>query len=215
MARCTKEEALETRNRILNAAEDVFHEKGVGRSSLADVASAANVTRGAIYWHFKNKSDLFDAMCERVRLPMESMVEANGEAGGVDPLGQLRATYVFLFQETVRNVHSRKVFDILFNKCEFVGEDDPIMIRQHECFLEGSNNLERILQNAIARGQLPADLDVKLAGITLHAQVVGLLKNWLFSPNSFNLAGNAEKLADTCIDVLRYVPSLRKSPAKN
>lgn len=213
MARSTKEEALETRNRILDAAENVFHEKGVGRTSLADVASAANVTRGAIYWHFKNKSDLFDAMCERVRLPMEAMVEANGEAGGADPLGQLRATCVFLFKETVRNPHSRKVFDILFHKCEFVSEDDPILIRQRECFTQGSKILERTLLNAIAKKQLPPDLDIRLAGITLHAQIDGLLNNWLFSPHSFNLAGSAEKLADACIDILRHAPSLRKQGA--
>ncbi|HZW12838.1 MAG TPA: TetR family transcriptional regulator [Noviherbaspirillum sp.] len=214
MARSTKEEALETRNRILDAAEDVFFEKGVSRASLADVASAANVTRGAIYWHFKNKTDLFDAMCERVRLPMEAMVEANGEAGGPDPLGQLRATCVFLFKETVRNPHSRKVFDIMFHKCEFVSEDDPILIRQREWFLKGSKNLERILRNAISKEQLPADLDVRLAATAMHAQIDGLLNNWLFSPNSFNLASNAERLADTCIDTVRFAPSLRKQPAR-
>lgn len=214
MARSTKEEALETRNRILDAAEDVFHEKGVARTSLADVASAASVTRGAIYWHFKNKSDLFDAMCERVRLPMEAMIEASGEAGGEDPLGQLRTTCVFLFKETVRNPHSRKVFGILFHKCEFVSEDDPILVRQRECFHQGTKNLERILRNAIARKQLPADLDVRLAGVTLHAHIDGLLNNWLFAPDSFNLAGHAEKLADACIDTLRYAPSLRKQSAR-
>lgn len=210
MARCTKEEALETRNRILDAAENVFHAQGVAQASLADVAQAANVTRGAIYWHFKNKSDLFDAMCERVRLPMEAMVEAGAEDGHADPLGQLRQACVFVLNEAVRNPHSRKVFGIIFHKCEFVDEDDPIMIRQRESHLQGSANIERILRNAIAKGQLPPDLDIRLAGITLHAAVGGLLNNWLFAPDSFNLASNAERLIDACIDTLRYATSLRK-----
>lgn len=213
MARCTKEEALETRNRILDAAENVFHAQGVGATSLADVASAANVTRGAIYWHFKNKSDLFDAMCERVRLPMEAMADAGGEAGGEDPIGRLRTTCVFLFEETVRNPHSRKVFDILFHKCEFVGEADPIMVRQRECFLQGTQCIERILRNAIERAQLPADLDVHLASVALHAHLDGLLKYWLFSPASFDLAANAARLVDTCVDTLRFSPALRRQPA--
>jgi TetR/AcrR family acrAB operon transcriptional repressor len=215
MARSTKEEALETRNRILDAAENVFHENGVSRTSLADVAHAANVTRGAIYWHFKNKSDLFDAMCERVRLPMEAMVEAGKDGSGSDPLGQLRATCIFVLKEAVRNPHSRKVFDILFHKCEFVDPTDPISIRQRECFSEGTANVERILRNAIARGQLPQDLDVPIAGVTLHATVDGLLNNWLFAPDSFDLVNNAEKLVDACIDTLRYAPSLRKQPTRS
>jgi TetR/AcrR family acrAB operon transcriptional repressor len=215
MARSTKEEALETRNRILDAAENVFHENGVSRTSLADVAHAANVTRGAIYWHFKNKSDLFDAMCERVRLPMEAMVEAGKDGNESDPLGQLRATCIFVLKEAVHNPHSRKVFDILFHKCEFVDPTDPISVRQRECFLEGTANIERILRNAIARGQLPQDLDVPIAGVTLHATVDGLLNNWLFAPDSFDLANNTEKLIDACIDTLRYAPSLRKQPGKS
>lgn len=214
MARSTKEEALETRNRILDAAENVFHAQGVAQTSLAEVAQAANVTHGAIYWHFRNKSDLFDAMCERVRLPMEAMVEAGAGDDETDPLGKLRNTCVFALREAAQNPHSRKVFDIIFHKCEFVDENDPIVVRQRECYLQGMANIERILRHAIAREQLPADLDIRLACVTLHAAMAGLLGNWLFAPDSFDLGGNAEKLIDACLDTLRYAPSLRKPAAR-
>lgn len=209
MARCTKEEALETRNRILDAAENVFHVQGVARTSLAEIAHAAHVTRGAIYWHFKNKSDLFDAMCERVRLPMEAMVEAGAEEAEPDPLGRLRNTCVFVLREMERNPHSRKVFGILLHKCEYVDESDPILVRQRESYRQGMTNLERILRNAIAKKQLPDNLDVGLARAMLHGTVNGLLNNWLFAPDSFDLANNAEKFMDACMDTLRYAPSLR------
>jgi TetR/AcrR family acrAB operon transcriptional repressor len=209
MARSTKEEALETRNRILDAAENVFHAKGVSRTSLADVAGEANVTRGAIYWHFKNKSDLFDAMFKRVRLPMEAMVDASTDARTADPLGQLRKTGIFVLQEAVHNPHSHKVFDILFNKCEFVDPAEPIFVRQKECHLQGTANIERIIRNAIAKEQLPQDLDARLAGIIFHAMIDGLLSNWLFAPTSFDLGKDAERLIDTCLDTLRTAPSLR------
>ena len=62
MARRTKEEAAITREQLLDAAERVFRERGVAGSSLAEVASAAGVTRGAVYWHFRDKADLFAAM---------------------------------------------------------------------------------------------------------------------------------------------------------
>ncbi|WP_019141878.1 TetR family transcriptional regulator [Noviherbaspirillum massiliense] len=210
MARCTKEEALETRDRILDAAEQVFHAQGVASTSLADVAEAANVTRGAIYWHFRNKSDLFDAMCERVRLPMEAMAQADAHAEEADPLGRLRASCIFVLKETVRNPHSRKVFDILFHKCEFVDPADPIFARRREWFLRGTAHIERVLRNAIAKGQLPQDLDIHLARASMQAAIDGLLNNWLFAPESFSLDDNAERLIDACLDSLRYSPSLRK-----
>jgi TetR/AcrR family acrAB operon transcriptional repressor len=211
MARCTKQESLETRSRILDAAENVFHAQGVARTSLADVAQAANVTRGAIYWHFRNKDDLFNAMCERVRLPMEAMVEASAGEHETDPLGQLRTTCLFVLRETVCNPHSRRVLDILFHKCEFVNSDDPILVRQRKSYLQGMANLERILRNAVKRKQLPPDLDTHVAVIAIHATLDGLLNNWLFSPESFDLADHAERLIDSSIDALRYAPALRKS----
>jgi len=59
MARKTKQQAQETRQHILDVALRLFSRQGVSATSLADIAQAAGVTRGAIYWHFKNKSDLF------------------------------------------------------------------------------------------------------------------------------------------------------------
>ena len=87
MVRKTKEEARETRNRILDAAEQVFYDKGVSRTSLADIAAQAGVTRGAIYWHFANKGDLFTAMFDRVLLPLDELSAAMGES--TDPLARL------------------------------------------------------------------------------------------------------------------------------
>ena len=49
MVRRTKEEAQETRSQILEAAEKAFYERGVARTTLADIATLAGVTRGAIY----------------------------------------------------------------------------------------------------------------------------------------------------------------------
>lgn len=54
MVRRTKEEAQETRQQILEAAEKAFHARGVARTTLADIAKLAGVTRGAIYWHFQD-----------------------------------------------------------------------------------------------------------------------------------------------------------------
>ncbi|OUE60679.1 HTH-type transcriptional regulator AcrR [Citrobacter freundii] len=64
MARKTKQQAQETRQHILDVALRMFSQQGVSSTSLAEIAKAAGVTRGAIYWHFKNKSDLFSEIWE-------------------------------------------------------------------------------------------------------------------------------------------------------
>ena len=213
MARSTKLEALETRGSILDAAERIFHAQGFSRSSLEDVAQAAQVTRGAIYWHFKNKSDLFEAMLERVKLPMEAIVEAGGNERQPDPLGQLRGALVFVLQEIALNPQSRMVFEIIFLKCELVDATEPLWVRRQQSARRAQENFQRILRNAVARGQLPADLDVPLACTAMRAMMGGLISNWVFMPAQFDLANQAQRLVDGCLDMVRYAPSLRAPPA--
>ncbi|MFK1011157.1 TetR family transcriptional regulator [Pseudomonas aeruginosa] len=77
MARKTKEESQKTRDGILDAAERVFLEKGVGTTAMADLADAAGVSRGAVYGHYKNKIEVCLAMCDRAfgQLPARLDVE--------------------------------------------------------------------------------------------------------------------------------------------
>lgn len=58
----TQEEAEQTRQALLEAAEQVFGRQGFAATRLSDIAEAANVTRGAIYHHFGNKQDLINAL---------------------------------------------------------------------------------------------------------------------------------------------------------
>jgi AcrR family transcriptional regulator len=64
--RWTRERRLEhTRSLLLDAAEEVFSEKGFMSASLDDIASAAGYTKGAIYKHFATKEDLFLVVSDR------------------------------------------------------------------------------------------------------------------------------------------------------
>jgi TetR/AcrR family transcriptional regulator, acrAB operon repressor len=210
MVRKTKEEALETRNQLLDAAEDVFYREGYARTTLDAVAEAARMTRGAIYWHFKNKSDLFNAMCDRVRLPMEEITKTAFDEGIDDPLSDMRKNWVFFFKECENNPHLRKVMDILIKKTEFVDPTDPMYIRQHEAFLQGRDYITRWLSLAVESGQLSQDLNIHLAAIFLQSNVEGILLNWLITPDHFSLASEAERLVDACIDTVRNASTLRK-----
>ena len=73
MARKTKQEAQETRQHILDVALRLFSQQGVSSTSLGEIAKAAGVTRGAIYWHFKDKSDLFSENCQNPILVNSSL----------------------------------------------------------------------------------------------------------------------------------------------
>ena len=58
----SKEEAEKTRQLVLDAALDVFSEKGYARATFDEIAARAGYTKGAVYWHFRNKVDLVAAL---------------------------------------------------------------------------------------------------------------------------------------------------------
>ena len=208
MVRRTKEEAQETRTRILDAAEQVFAEKGVSRTSLADIAQTAGVTRGAIYWHFANKGELFTEMFDRVLLPLDELKAASVDPNEADPLGRLIDICTVCLRDTANDPHRRRVFDILFHKCEFVEEMGPVMARYQNTMREGLTNIQTCMRNAISKGQLPADMNVPVAASMVHAFISGSLKDMLFVPEVLDFGRHARQMVESMIDALRS-PALR------
>jgi TetR/AcrR family acrAB operon transcriptional repressor len=215
MVRRTKEEALETRSGILDAAERVFFEKGVSRTSLADIAQAAGVTRGAIYWHFANKGDLFTEMFDRVLLPLDELKAASINPEEADPLGRLIEICTLCLRDTAADPRRRRVFDIFFLKCEFVEEMGPVMVRYQNNMREGLGKIEAGLRNAISKGQMPADLDTKLAATMLHAFVGGSLRDMLLLSEETDYDRHARLMVQGMFDALRLSPALRTGGGKD
>ncbi|HKQ30483.1 MAG TPA: TetR family transcriptional regulator [Burkholderiales bacterium] len=203
MARRTKEEAAETRVRIIDTAEKIFHKKGVSRTSLEDIADAAGVTRGAIYWHFKNKAQLFEAMTERMSLPMEEMVERIGGATVDNPLDAVRACALGVLQRVATDPQTRRISEICNYKVEYVDEMAQLRTRYVECRTECLQKIEQGFRRAKKLGLIGASINPRLAAVGLHALVDGLIVNWLLDPKYLSLAKAAKPLIDTYIDGLR------------
>jgi TetR/AcrR family acrAB operon transcriptional repressor len=187
MVRKTKEEALLTRSGILDAAEHLFHANGVSGTSLQHIAQAAGVTRGAIYWHFKDKGDLFHAMMERVCLPMEESTAQLDQDGGAAPLKALREHVVGLFARIAGDAQVQRVFEIATHKVEYVGELSALRERHLSGRREYTEVLERALRAAQALGEVPPGTDAAGAAIGLHALIDGMIQNWMLDPRAFDL----------------------------
>jgi TetR/AcrR family acrAB operon transcriptional repressor len=196
MVRRTRDEAAETRNAIIDAAERVFSARGVSHTSLEDIAKAAGVTRGAIYWHFKNKSELFTAMVNRVSLPIEDMVARSGDDEAQDPMALLREAAVGALKRTARDPQCQRVFDIVTHKCEYLEDMVGVKARLSDIKCGCIARAEKAIRNAVKRGTMPKDLDPRLAAIGLDAMIFGLISNWLADRNYVKLERDAEALVD-------------------
>ena len=209
MVRRTKEEAQETRSQILQAAEQAFYERGVARTTLADIAALAGVTRGAIYWHFSNKSDLLQALLDTLHEPLDELARASESEDEADPLGCMRKLLIHLYHEVALDPKTRRINEILFHKCEFTDEMCDMRRQRHTHTLECNLRIGLTLRNAVHRGQLPATLDTTRGAVCIHAFIHGLIGQWLLVPDSFQLHQDTERWADIGLDMLRLSPSLR------
>jgi TetR/AcrR family acrAB operon transcriptional repressor len=209
MARRTKVEAAITREQLLDAAERVFREQGVARTSLAEVAAAAGVTRGAVYWHFKDKADLFTAMCERATLPLDALLSQAGAVAHTDPLGALRELSVAALTCLATDPRAQAVFEVIFHKCELTGELAEIAGQRDRERCDCLLNVEGLMQQAVASGQLPADTDTALATRLLHACVAGIMREWVLDKDAYDLAAHAPHFIDVILAGLLANPPRR------
>src|SRR5664279_1826323 len=209
MARKTREEALETRERLLDAAQCVFKQRGVSRTSLAEVAAAAGVTRGAVYWHFKDKADLFGAMCDRATLPLDALFERAGATATTQPLATLRALCVGALLRLATDTRTQDVFEVIFHKTELVDELAGIATTHQKERCECLGQIEVIIGKCAALGELPRDIDAALAAQGLNALMVGLMHEWVLDPSAFDLSLAAPALVDTYLAGLAAHPPRR------
>lgn len=212
MARKTKQQALETRQHILDVALRLFSQQGVSSTSLAQIAQAAGVTRGAIYWHFKNKSELFGEIWELSESSIGVLETEYRAKFPDDPLSVLREILVYVLEATVNEERRRLMMEIIFHKCEFVGEMAVVQQAQRSLCLESYDRIEITLNQCIQAKMLPADLLTRRTAILMRSWVSGLMENWLFAPQSFDLATEARSYVAILIEMCQLCPTLRATP---
>ncbi|MBZ2209920.1 TetR family transcriptional regulator [Massilia soli] len=205
MVRKTKEDALATRDSILDAAELLFVAQGMSGTTLQHIASAAGLTRGAIYWHFEDKAALFNALMERAKMPLESALQLLEKEDPTDPLGDIREYIVCVFRLTVDDLRARRAFEIATLKMEFVEEMNAVRRRRAEMTGQWMLKLEGRVRIGIEHGLLKPDVDAKVVALGLFALLDGLLRAWLLDPQSFDLVKVGEQIIDTHLECLRAV----------
>lgn len=180
MARKNKTETEQTRQDIITAARQVFAERGVSRTTLEQIAKAAGVTRGAIYWHFKNKPDLFFAMMEQVSLPLIDQIGENlPDNDQIDPLRNIQESMNEIVRLLQEDDIARTTFEIIILKCEYVDEFASLDNRVLKTGCNFMQILSRAYENAQARELLRPGLDPALCALDSYTFMKGLIHLWL------------------------------------
>ena len=200
--RRTKEEAAVTRSAVLKSALSVFSAKGYAAATLDDVASAAKVTRGAIYWHFKSKADLYNTLVEELSARGASVVQQAVSEGGtlIDILRRVFISQCALIED---DKEARAVMELALFKTGL----DPELQAGRKKQIEAGNALIAGIADAmkmgVSQGVLRDGMDPTDMARAFIAFENGAIQQWLASPKSFSLKKSAESFAEILIKGLQ------------
>ncbi|MDC7238750.1 MAG: TetR family transcriptional regulator [Spirochaetales bacterium] len=179
--RRTKEDAEKTRKAILDAALEVFHQQGVSSAGLAEIAKRADVTRGAVYWHFKDKQDLYfalyDSLTEEFRVRPEDFVKKRYETLD-DFLTDIQRPLKLL--ETDRRY--QMFIDIVYSRMEYVEAMKPIIENEQIKQRALLDAYIHALEDLQVRGFIGPDFNCSQYGYILYFFVNGVNDACSFDP---------------------------------
>lgn len=195
MVRKTKKDAELTRQSIIFAAREVFLVRGVSRTTMEQIATQAGVTRGAIYWHFKNKTEVFQAMREQVFLPLiDRMDDTLLIENTMNPLDRVENFLCETIRLLNKSIETRQIYEIMMIKCEYVNEFAIVLQEILQTCSGIEEKLRLTFEKAKEQGLLhPSHAPAQLA-IDTQLFFIGLLHMWVKDSDSNHFRNRALKL---------------------
>ncbi len=187
VARQTKERAEQTRESILDAATLVFFRRGVARATLEEVAQSAGVTRGAVYWHFRDKLDLFAAIEERLRQPQEAQLIELTRSSPRNPLAELERAIVKTLTQLATDETMQIQMTVVLLRVDFIDEMAPAMERQAAYQRRFSEGLQCYFRDVVPAPGAGCDWTPAMAAQVLHTLTHGTILRALRFPAEYPL----------------------------
>jgi AcrR family transcriptional regulator len=163
-----------TRQRLLDAAETVFADKGYHGAVVDDIVQASDSSKGGFYFHFPNKEAIFLALIEALTPKLETAVD-RAIASESDPVAQLDAALRVALETFSRH---RRLSKILLVESVGLGHGfDERLMRAHGRF---AAMIQRRLESAAQAGRI-APLDAEIAAWAWFGAINELVVRWLIS----------------------------------
>ena len=193
--RRTKEEAEQTRRALLDAGLRVFGRQGFAATTLEDIAREAAVTRGAIYWHFGGKAELYQALMEERFGPANALL---GEILSADqpPLAKLRLLLVRTLEYLEEDAGYRAVLELTLFKSEATPDLAAGIAAKAQATRALRASLAALIQAGVAAGALRPSVEPDAAALAVIGLLNGVAATWLLDPAAFSPRAQAAPIAD-------------------
>ncbi len=188
--RRTKEDTEKTRIQLIRSAINFFYKDGYGETKLKDIATDAGTTRGAIYWHFKDKKGVYyaslDYSIQLIRKYIKEVYDKNTQDG----LEKILSCFYALFDLIKKDPYVYKTISlILRNEYSRSGEDIDFKEKIKEEYRISMGNFKKML---LADVNFNPEFDPDDFLLGMVSQIMGIISLWLSHNQSFDLVSKGK-----------------------
>ncbi len=191
----TKEEAELTRELLLKVALNVFNQKGYAETRLVDVAKEANVTRGAIYWHFENKYNLYYTLIKEYTPDVEKQFR-NILYSKEPPLERLCQCIKHFCENLEMDEEFQALIKMIFINKSLPGESGEIKKVISERQKSIMRLMSMVISEGIVCGEIRRGVDPDSSAMLLSCCITGIAEFWLSGTIEFSPKENANILIE-------------------
>lgn len=191
----TKQEAAETRQRILDAALIIFTRKGFTAATLNDIADEADLTRGAIYWHFSDKAALYTTLIQSL-LARSAAALGNAANQPDAPLERLRHRLIWMIEQTEVDSDYRAAMELTLFKTEVSPELAEGMRQKSQNMARLVEDFTSMIREAVETGTARPETNPYAAGLAAVGMVMGLTSLWLLDTHAFSIRQQGKAVVD-------------------
>jgi len=177
----TKEEALKTRKQIIDKAVKLFINNGFSNTTLDQIAQQTGFTRGAIYWHFKDKLDIVKELIEMQHETMTKLLEDlfNRDEPSIKKMKNI-------IEAIVDNFYTSKSFrnfiDLTWFKIEYTRLTN-LKTTKTELTTYFIDSFKQLVEELQESGEIKKDLSAMDVAITIANLINGMYRQYFFLPD--------------------------------
>ncbi|MFC6670433.1 TetR/AcrR family transcriptional regulator [Marinobacterium aestuariivivens] len=199
MVRRSAEEAAQTRQALLQAALEVFSEKGAGNGTLKEVAARAGVTHGALYWHFNNREAVLQALFDEAALPFEPHYLEQLQASRQHALEALEAYLLGVLRDISDDERARQLYRLFYTGSDTCPELAALAPRRQQVLQQPVAHIQHFLKQARKQKQVGLKKrDLEPMARAICCLLIGVWQSAWLAPSLFSWQEQGRLLIGNC-----------------
>lgn len=197
----TKEDALITKKQIIEKALELFLQQGFSITTLDEIAQRVNVTRGAIYWHFKDKLDIVRKLIETEHQNLSQLL-VNIFNEDLNPLEKIQKVIEQIVLNFYDSQSFRNFIELTWFKIEYT-QLSNLQTTKAELTAYFISNFKHLIIEAQKVEIIKTEVNPTDVSITITNMINGMYRMYFILPNELSNKEKAMQAFNSYLNLIK------------